>query len=82
MTRQHGAMEVIMVTIGVGSKVKMAGTCHCTTKPSGENQTFFDVRDCFHSPCPVSTVFRDGSVWVQNRYGFARRICTESIVNS
>ena len=82
MTRQHGAMEVKMVTIEIGSTVRMVGPCHCIPKPSGENQDFFDIRDCFHAPCPVSTVFRDGSVWARNRYGFGRRICRDALVKA
>lgn len=31
-------------------------------------------RECWHGPCTVEWKFQDGSVWVKNEQGFARRL--------
>jgi hypothetical protein len=65
----------------VGDKVRKIGACLCTATPSVGDTVFHDVRDCFHKPSTVGIVFRDGeSVWVKNRYGFARRFYNEVLL--
>lgn len=58
-----------MSTISVGATVRLRDDCDCD-----------DDRDCYHKPNPVRHVFWDNkSVWVVNRYRFARRIHTRDL---
>ena len=67
-----------MSKISVGAKVMVKGNCECSYEPVKGKAIWFDSRDCYHTPNAVRHVFRDGkSVWVRNRYGFARRVDNE-----
>ena len=67
-----------MSKISVGAKVMVKGNCECSYEPVKGKDIWFDSRDCYHTPNAVRHVFRDGkSVWVRNRYGFARRVDNE-----
>ena len=67
-----------MLWFSVGDKVRVTGTCRCTAYPPANGLAYHDIRDCFQRLGTVGMVFGDGkSVWVQNRYGFARRLCNE-----
>ena len=70
-----------MSTISVGSKVRMIGNCECSYEPIKSQDIWYDSRDCYHTANAVRHVFRDGkSVWVRNRYKFARRILNKDLV--
>ena len=74
-----------MSEFSVGDKVRVTGSCLCTPTPPGDGRAFHDTRDCFHKPNIVGRVFQGPSVdaesvWVINRYGFARRFYSASLV--
>ena len=47
----------------IGSLIRMNGPCVCK-----------DPRNCHHNQCKVRHIFKDGSAWVHNRHGYARRV--------
>ena len=70
-----------MSKITVGAKVKAEGDCECTYEPVKGKEIWYDSRDCYHKPNAVRHVFRDNeSVWVRNRYNFARRILNKDLL--
>ena len=70
-----------MSKISVGSKVRIKGNCECRYEPVKDKPIWFDIRDCYHTANAVRHVFRDNnSVWVKNRYNFARRILSKDLV--
>jgi hypothetical protein len=73
--------EMLMSKISVGSKVRMQGDCECSYEPVKGKDIWYDSRDCYHKPNAVRHVFRDNSsVWVRNRYNFARRILNKDLL--
>ena len=70
-----------MQKIIVGSKVRVRGNCECSYEPVKGKDIWYDSRDCYHTANAVRHVFRDNkSVWVRNRYNFARRILSKDLV--
>ena len=52
----------------IGTLVRMAESCICR-----------DPRGCFHTPSNVVRIFKDGSAWIHNRQGYARRVSVDAI---
>ena len=52
----------------IGSLVRMAEGCRCR-----------DPRGCYHHQCIVRHIFKDGSAWIHNRHGYARRLDVNQI---
>ena len=70
-----------MSKISVGAKVRVRGNCECSYDPVKDKAVWYDSRDCYHTANAVRHVFRDGkSVWVKNRYNFARRILSKNLL--
>ena len=70
-----------MSKFNVGSKVRVRGNCECSYEPVKDKPIWFDIKDCYHTANKVRHVFRDDtSVWVANRYGYARRILNRDLI--
>ena len=65
----------------VGQMVIVGGKCRCQERPSLDDFTFYDIKDCFHKLNKVRHLFQDGiSAWLVNRYGYGKRVKFDAFV--